>query len=163
MGNRKEYYSLHHGTVTYDPDLLDIQDIKEMDDLATNRQVDCREAYKPTRGDDIGRLQRVINHAERVRLAYDPNDLYMNVGIDPVVKPLRYLNTMAGRAGWKVKFSRRQGKKQYKVSYFPPVEEIDPVIVEYNKEDVLNYAYFEPFIIQFLDINKKLMDSAVEV
>ena len=163
MGNRKEYYSLHHGTVTYDSDLLDIEDIKEMDKLATNRQVDCRDAYKPTKGDDIGRLQRVINHAERVRSTYDPNDLYMNVGIDPVVKPLRYLNTMAGRAGWAVKFSRRQGKKQYKVSYFPPVEEISPVIVEYNKEDALDYAYFEPFIIQFLDINKKLMDSAVEI
>ena len=163
MGNRKEYYSLQHGTVTYDPDLLDIEDIKEMDNLATNRQVDCREGYKPTRGDDIGRLQRVINHAERVRSTYDPNDLYMPVGIDPVVKPLRYLNTMAGRAGWAVKFSRRQDKKQYKVSYFPPVEEIDPVIVEYNKEDALDYTYFEPFIIQFLDINKKLMDSAVEI
>ena len=155
---------MQHGTVTYDPDLLDIEDIKEMDNLATNRQVDCREGYNPTRGDDIGRLQRVINHSERVRLVYDPIDPYLNSTIDPLVKPFYYLNTMAGIAGWDVRYSRRkENKKQYKVSYFPPVEGIDPIIVEYNKEDALDYTYFEPFIIQFLDINKKLMDSAVEV
>ncbi len=165
MGNRKEYYSLQHGTVTYDPDLLDIEDIKEMDNLATNRQVDCREGYNPTRGDDIGRLQRVINHAERVSLVYDPSDLYMNVGIDPVEKPLRYLNTMAGRAGWKITLSSRDrlNKSKFKATYKPPVESIESIIIYYNKEDALDYAYFEPFIIQFLDINKKLMDSAVEI
>ena len=114
MGNRKEYYSLQHGTVTYDPDLLDIEDIKEMDNLATNRQVDCREGYNPTRGDDIGRLQRVINHSERVRLVYDPTDPYLNSTIDPLVKPFYYLNTMAGISGWDFRYSRRkENKKQY--------------------------------------------------
>lgn len=159
---------MHHGTVTYDPDLLDIEDIKDMDRLATNRQVDCRDAYKPTRGDDIGRLQRVINHAERVRNMYDPNDLYMNVGIDPLVKPFRYLNTMAGRAGWTVKYwdrSNRRGKfpKQYKAEYIPPAKGMEKIIVHYNAEDRTNYDLFEDHIIEFLDMNKKLMDSTVEI
>ncbi len=161
MGNRKEYYSLQHGIVTYDPDLLDIEDIKEMDNFAT----DCREGYEPTRSDDIGRLQRVINHAERVRLVYDPNDLYMNVGIDPVEKPLRYLNTMARRANWKITLSSRDrlNKNKFKVTYKPPVESIESIIIYYNKKDADNYKYFENYIIEFLRANKSIMDSAVEV
>ena len=164
MGNRKEYISIYYGKVTYDPDVLDLQDVKEMDKLASARNIANRTDYTVRDADDYNRLQRIIDHSERIRLVYDPTDPYLNSTIDPLVKPFYYLNTMAGIAGWDVKYSRRkENKKQYKVSYFPPVEGIDPIIVEYNKEDLLDYVYFEPFIIQFLDINKKLMDSAIAV
>ena len=169
MGNRKEYISIYYGKVTYDPDVLDLQDVKEMDKLASAKSKANKKFIDYSDNnvidvDDYNRLQRIIDHSERVYLVYDPTDPYLNSTIDPLVKPSYYLNAMAGIAGWDVRYSKgKENKKQYKVSYFPPVEGIDPIIIEYDKEDKLDYAYFEPFIIQFLDINKKLMDSAVEV
>lgn len=166
MGNKKEYISEFYGTVSYDSDLLDIEDVKDMDRMAASHKLANRASHMTKFSIKHNRLQRIINHSERVRKAYDPQDPYMNMGIDPLVKPRRYLTTLAGRAGWKVRPSEiceRSSPYQYKLEYIPPVEEINSIIIKYNKDHINDYDYFEPFIIKFLEINQKLMDSAVQV
>ena len=149
MENQKQYYSKTYGIVYYDNSLLDESDIEEMDYYCSPRGVQKIGSYNNNYIDiETKRLQRVIDHAERVSNCYDADNYSHNIGIDPCESPHRYLNTLGGRLGWKI-VNYKISNILHRVIYYPPNDIVKPVVIYYGREDMNNYSFYKKYIEDF--------------
>lgn len=160
MGNKKEYYSDTYGIVYYDTDVLDESDVIEMDYYCSPRGVQKTGSYNNNYIDiETKRLQRVIDHAERVSSCYDPGNYLDNIGIDPCEKPHRYLNTLSNRLGWRI-VNYKISNILHRVIYCPPNDIVEPVVIYYGREDMDNYSFYKTYIEEFHSKVKMLNESS---